>query len=382
MPDFSSFLQALQGASNGVASNLSGPIDLLSMGLRKAGLPIPENAFGGSQWLAEKGLTKPTQGLSGAIGEGLGSAASVAAPAKSAQIASALLKAQANAAAPRTLNSQAGAILVPKTWLGEKGYGLSPVGPSGRPLAEIPVSGNPNMVALPRKVDPRDTPLGYPSSMMQRGVSLGEIAPEIRGTPLEKMKVSFDNQLADSTRGAFDPQAMELLLNPKLADNPMQALSVLHHEATHGAQNIQNLAGKGASPDLFTNPDWVHGLEQGFGEASQRMGMQLRSDANARMNQGFNSPFTGYRLNQGEQVARVAGNSTPFEEVPQSVLEKMAQKEHMPFGTFLAQERFTGHPLLLPSQGFEQGWMSMDDVTKIIRDNTTRQPIAALFPNW
>ena len=62
-----------QSASNAVASNLSGPVDMLAAGLRKTGLPIPQNAMGGSQWMQEKGFTRDVpMGAPRVIGEAMG----------------------------------------------------------------------------------------------------------------------------------------------------------------------------------------------------------------------------------------------------------------------------------------------------------------------
>lgn len=47
-----------QSASNAIASNISGPVDLIAMGLRGVGLPIPEDTMGGSKWMADRGLTR------------------------------------------------------------------------------------------------------------------------------------------------------------------------------------------------------------------------------------------------------------------------------------------------------------------------------------
>lgn len=87
-------LSALQGASNAAASNVSGPVDALAWALRKVGVPVPSNAFGGSEWMRQQGLTaEPKNKLSGLLGEGVGLAAPFAIAAKAPQIAGGLLKA-------------------------------------------------------------------------------------------------------------------------------------------------------------------------------------------------------------------------------------------------------------------------------------------------
>lgn len=62
-----------QSASNTVAENASIPVDAIAWALRKAGLPIPENAVGGSEWMAQNWLTAPVdQGLPKMAGEVIG----------------------------------------------------------------------------------------------------------------------------------------------------------------------------------------------------------------------------------------------------------------------------------------------------------------------
>lgn len=65
-----------QGASNSVVGNVSAPVDGIAWLLRKAGLPIPPNPVGGSDWMAQKGITaEPQNKLAGLFGEGVGMAA-------------------------------------------------------------------------------------------------------------------------------------------------------------------------------------------------------------------------------------------------------------------------------------------------------------------
>jgi hypothetical protein len=102
----------LQAMSNSAASTVSGPLDLLTLGLRKAGVPVPENAMGTSAWMEQKGLTKQVpQSAASLTGETLGNISPIVAAAKAPQIAAAALKAQENAAIPRQMNPQMGAIV-------------------------------------------------------------------------------------------------------------------------------------------------------------------------------------------------------------------------------------------------------------------------------
>jgi hypothetical protein len=102
----------LQGASNAVASNVSGPIDLLAAALRKAGFPVPEDPVLSAKWMADRGITvQPQNRVAGMLGETAGLVAPIAAAAKAPQIAAGMLQAGQNLAAPRTLNPQTGAIV-------------------------------------------------------------------------------------------------------------------------------------------------------------------------------------------------------------------------------------------------------------------------------
>lgn len=101
-----------QSASNAIASNVSGPVDLIAAALRAGGLDI-QQPVGGSEWMQKKGLTAPVeQGAPQVIGETLGMVGPALATQFAPQIANGLLKVGENAAIPAQMNSQAGAINV------------------------------------------------------------------------------------------------------------------------------------------------------------------------------------------------------------------------------------------------------------------------------
>lgn len=104
-------LDFLQGASNSAASNVSAPVDGIAWLLRKAGLPVPDAPMGGSDWMAQKGLTREPQSRNmGLLGEAIGGIAPIVAAAKAPQIAKGLLQMGENAAIPQTLSKEAGVI--------------------------------------------------------------------------------------------------------------------------------------------------------------------------------------------------------------------------------------------------------------------------------
>jgi hypothetical protein len=109
-------LDFIQGASNSAASTLSGPVDLINMGLLGLGLPMPANPVGGSQWMREKGLTRePQNRTAGLLGEAAGNVLPIVAAAKGPQIAAGLLQMGDNLRAPSPMNAatrnQMGAIV-------------------------------------------------------------------------------------------------------------------------------------------------------------------------------------------------------------------------------------------------------------------------------
>lgn len=84
-------LDFFQGASNAAAGNVSGPVDAIAWALRKAGVPVGDAPMGGSQWMAQMGLTRPANGYAGLLGEAAGLSMPIVAAAKAPQIARGLL---------------------------------------------------------------------------------------------------------------------------------------------------------------------------------------------------------------------------------------------------------------------------------------------------
>ena len=100
-----------QSASNTIAEGVSSPVDLIASGLRKVGLPIPSNAVGGSEWMAQQGLTQPVpEGIAKTVGETAGLVVPAVGFSKPAQIAAALRQGGENLMAPSRLNKQAGVV--------------------------------------------------------------------------------------------------------------------------------------------------------------------------------------------------------------------------------------------------------------------------------
>lgn len=113
MATLDDFVSFLQGASNSAASNLSAPVDGINWLLGKAGLPVSKAPVGGSDWLRQAGFTvEPKNSNAGLLGDAVGGMMPFVAAAKAPQIAAGMNRVAANAAAPRTLHPQSGAINV------------------------------------------------------------------------------------------------------------------------------------------------------------------------------------------------------------------------------------------------------------------------------
>lgn len=111
-------LNGLQAASNSVAGNLSGPVDILNAGLGLLGVPVSPEPFAGSAWMAQRGLTRPVRpGASQVVGETVGLLGPALTAAYAPQIARGLLAAgdatpRASAGA-RMPTNQRGSVGVP-----------------------------------------------------------------------------------------------------------------------------------------------------------------------------------------------------------------------------------------------------------------------------
>jgi hypothetical protein len=125
MSDFRNFLQ---GASNSAASGVSAPVDVIAWLMRKAGMGgmIGNAPVGGSDWMAQKGLTADAPGKAGLLGEAIGGVVPLLGAAKAPQIAGGLLSTPARSTPPGPVsvtNEEALAMVRGKT---EKPGGTDP----------------------------------------------------------------------------------------------------------------------------------------------------------------------------------------------------------------------------------------------------------------
>jgi hypothetical protein len=105
-------LDFLQSASNTVAGNVAGPVDVINAGLGLLGIPVSKAPVGGSEWMKQRGLIRDVpQGTARIAGETAGLLAPTMIVAKAPQIASGINQMVQNAMIPRRLNPETGAII-------------------------------------------------------------------------------------------------------------------------------------------------------------------------------------------------------------------------------------------------------------------------------
>lgn len=99
-----------QSASNAVAGNVAGPVDMVNWGLKKAGIGSEKPVLG-SDWLKDRGLMRDVaQNPASLAGETLGLLAPAALIGGAPKIAGALNKGAENLAKPRMMRDETGAI--------------------------------------------------------------------------------------------------------------------------------------------------------------------------------------------------------------------------------------------------------------------------------
>jgi hypothetical protein len=213
----------LQSMSNSAASNVSAPVDGINWLMRKAGLPASDAPFMGSDWMEQKGLTRPVQlGAASVLGETAGMLAPFAVAAKAPQIAKGLLGMGDNLAAPQVLRKESGMFIGPsaKTWdaeaaskaqmLAAKGVDPRAVwsetgtwkGPDGHWRQEIPD----NMASIKNDLLPTVEIRGksYPDFKVQDALEhqgLFEAYPSVKGI---QQSISNDGKFGGTYRDGSD----------------------------------------------------------------------------------------------------------------------------------------------------------------------------------
>lgn len=322
----------------------------------KAGLLRPdqlpallEGSPGTSEWMARK------LGLEDKGEKGYNETRLAANLLPAASAAGRLAKGLADAAlspVPRQ-NQQRGAILADESWLNQPG-GPRDARPDGSPLGRLSMAGSPRLAALARQP-------GVPSLLEQpmaraSDVPLRDLSPEVRGTPLESLSVDLMPVGSQSGAAAsYSPAQKRIWLNTGRGASGQELLGSLHHEATHGAQDLLSLAGQGSSTDRvrqgLANP------QQMLSSLDRVRNPEVARGAERLWGAAEKSPYAAYRGNLGEVQAEVGNHSSRFVAPNSSTLQNLARQEssglnvQIPFIPTGADA-----PLPFPTQLLEQGY--------------------------
>ena len=283
-----SLLDFLQSASNAVAGNVTGPVDLITLALRKAGVPVPEDAVGTSAWAKGKGLVRDVEpGAARVAGETAGILGPMLAVHYAPQIARSLLKAAENAAAPRTLNPQTGAIV----WHGSPhkfdkfdsskigtGEGAQAYG-HGLYFAESPDVANSYVQSVVANSD----------ELAKRGASHGLPADVASNLIAAKQSGKNFDAMIDAAKKAADnpllPQSQKLAAR-RLVDHEMQAYNAWSDWSKPGSLYKVDLPDEAVARML----DWDKPLSQ---QATIKQALQVAEDPNLRWANSWANPYFG-----------------------------------------------------------------------------------------
>jgi len=275
-----------QSASNSAASNLSAPVDAIAWALRKAGLPIPENAVGGSDWMAQKGLTAPVQdGLPKMAGEVIGNLAPVMGVAKAPQIAAGMNRMVDNAMAPATLGKQRGVFggigaktadmqkldkakqmiangeNPSKVWR-ETGWGTGPDGKWRFEISDHDLYVQPNAAPLGKQVEMQ---IGLNNKGGIKHTDAVSAYPSLTELPVF-------NKVNQKTGGFYNHMPEEIQIYTGASSELNR--SALAHELQHAIQKREGFAG-GGDPELLSDFAGKNGI--GINDAYQRLAGEAES---------------------------------------------------------------------------------------------------------
>lgn len=282
-------------AGGGWAAHQLGMIDSSQLPTLLKGSPLT------SEWLAKKLGNPDTGGKNYSTGRLMGNLAPLAPSAVKA--AGGLAgKALDNAATRPQTAAQKGAILVPESWLNQ--YNIPDRAKGGGQLGRLDsgLAGEP-YAALNRERTLSDHP--FRQGQKLDNVPLQDISPEVKGTPLGGIPVSFD-PTPKPVLGSYYPAGNSISINSALPE--AQMLSTLHHEATHAAQALGKMPGRGSNVDNWTRRNPTIGVD----ELSNRGLVSLARDSRDLSSMGRKMPHQLYEGNLGEIEARVAGQTAPM----------------------------------------------------------------------
>jgi hypothetical protein len=247
-------LDFLQSASNAVAGNVAGPVDLLGLGLNKIGVNVGNAPVGGSEWMKRKGLMRDVQqGPARVLGETAGLLGPAMVTQFAPQIAKGLLQGADNLAAPATMNKQAGAVLIdPSDYRGQH---TAPMKDNGAPLHEL------------TKIYPDDIysqqaaqyygHYGGGSQADRQAVSLMQAAKNRPNMPVTMYRAVPYEKTVSQQVAALEKQMAEFMRRGKVPADSYIKGSEWYENAIRTKEKLLALAEQQPQRLVINNGDWV-----------------------------------------------------------------------------------------------------------------------------
>lgn len=247
-------LEFLQSASNSVAGNVAGPVDLLSLGLTKLGVNVGV-PVGGTEWMKSKGLMADVpQGPARVLGETAGLLGPAMATQFAPQIARGLLRGGENLAAPQRLNSQAGAVMVdPSDY---RGGHTAPMKSSGHaPLHDL-------TKAYPADIYSKQAAeyygnYGGDSLLDRQAIALMQAAKSRPDMPVTMYRAVPFDKTVNKQIGELDKQIADFVSGGKVPKGSYLDGNAWHENALRMKEKLLALAEQQPQRLAINNGDWV-----------------------------------------------------------------------------------------------------------------------------
>jgi len=279
-----------KSVARGVPQLATGFVDLAALPLTMTGVRKPEQIFGSTAYLTEKGLLPPAQtGLLNQSTELASSMVNPAAAAKGVSVGllgtfigkgSKLWNAESNSVA-QALEKQG---VAPETIWSQTGNVKAPDGKWRQEIADTNVDLVPNYKKLIKDYGVRKQ-----SGILSHN-NLYEAYPELKDAYMQQLRAS---EVASGTKGSAGNNTIELNFSK---DPKNELISTALHENQHLIQDLENTA-RGGSPSLFSRDmqEKVSWANQQIAEKNAQMNETYQMLEAARANK-FNDPSSEKRI--------------------------------------------------------------------------------------
>jgi hypothetical protein len=279
-----------KSVARGVPQLATGFVDLAALPLTMTGVRKPEQIFGSTAYLTDKGLLPQPQ--TGLLNEGAELASSMLNPAAAAKGATVGLLGTFIGKGSKLWNAESNSIakalekegLAPETIWSQTGNVKAPDGKWRQEIADTNIDIMPNYKKAIKDygVRKQQSILSHPK--------LYNAYPELKDTYMQQLRAS---EVASGTKGSAGNNTIELNFSK---DPKNELLSTALHENQHLIQDIENM-GRGGSPSLFSKDmqEKVSWANQQVAEKNAQMNETYKMLEQARANK-FNDPSAEKRI--------------------------------------------------------------------------------------